>query len=111
MLTEIDCRAGKKGQEGDGRKGGRYDSSGLPGVNGRGGVYRSRGISGQLGSKGATGSDGCAAIDADDNILETGHDKYHASVCSYTITDENKDRIYESSSDFLLQMLNGRIMM
>ncbi|CAF3198815.1 unnamed protein product [Rotaria sp. Silwood2] len=118
--------AERKGKEGHGGWGGSYGSGGSggvggrggcagsgfsPGVKGRDGPYSHSGRSGKSGRNGITGIDGCAAsdgsiqyvvVDTDDNILETGSDKYHASVCCYTITDENQDEIYEPDSEFFV---------
>ncbi|CAF3901089.1 unnamed protein product [Rotaria sordida] len=108
MLIEMDCRAGREGKGGEGGRGGSGGCGGSGGSGGKGGWS---GPAGLPGTNGATGSHGCAAsdgsiqyavVDTDDNILETGSDKYHASVCCYTITDENNDEIYEPNSDFFI---------
>ncbi|CAF1275340.1 unnamed protein product [Adineta ricciae] len=129
MLIELNCRAGINGKGGHCGRGGHYGnggaggSGGKGGWGGRGGPNGSNGRDGMPGTNGSNGSDGhsgnhghhghdgCTAsdgsiqyavVDADDNIIETGPDKYHASICSYTITDENNDGIYEPNSDFFI---------
>jgi hypothetical protein len=129
MLVELDCRAGKKGEGGSGGAGGSRGSGGSGGAGGRGGSGGSAGPGGMSGSCGMTGSSGSsgesgrsgsegsngrdgldasngsiqyAVVDAHGNIIETGSDKYHASVASYTITDENNDEIYEPNSKFFI---------
>ncbi|CAF3875031.1 unnamed protein product [Rotaria sp. Silwood1] len=129
MLIEPDCRAGEKGRGGHGRSGGSGGIGGAGGSGGRGGrgghggpggasgsdgmsgSSGSCGMSGYAGSDGSHGRDGrpashgsiqYAVIDISGNILETGPDKYHASVGGYTITDENNDGIYEPDSNFFI---------
>ena len=129
MLIEPDARGGNKGHGGRGGNGGSGGAGGTRGSGGTGGHGGSGGPGGRSGSHGMRGADGtsgidgpggrdgshgrdgCAAshgsiqyavIDIDGNIIETGPDKYHASVGGYTITDENDDGIYEPDSDFFI---------
>ncbi|CAF0876778.1 unnamed protein product [Adineta steineri] len=129
MLIEMDCRAGKKGQGGCGGSGGSRGIGGSGGCGGRGGRGGSggpggaNGIDGSHGCDGIRGTDGCAGndghngrdglaansgsiqyavVDIHGNIIETGSDKYHVSVYSYTIADENNDGIYEPNSIFFI---------
>ncbi|CAF1269727.1 unnamed protein product [Adineta steineri] len=113
MLIEMDCRAGKKGQGGtcgSGGRGGKGGRGGSPGGedapsgrDGPDGAYGNNGHSnGQDGLAANSGSIQYAVVDIHGNIIETGSDKYHVSVYSYTITDENNDGIYEPNSIFFI---------
>ncbi|CAF2835484.1 unnamed protein product [Rotaria sp. Silwood2] len=132
MLIELDCRAGMKGKGGNGGKGGCYGvggqggdggnggsgsrawpgtSASLCGADGEDGAVGRHGSYGFAGNDGPNGNDGRAAsdgsiqytvVDIDGNVIETGTDKYHATVFGYTITDENDDEIYEPNSDFFI---------
>ena len=129
MLIGMDCRAGKKGHGGQGGgggvggPGGAGGSGGRGGRGGEGGPSGSKGTDGNRGSDGAKGSNGFngnngsdgrdgrvashgsiqyAVVDLGGNVLEMGPDRYNASVCGYTLADENNDGIYEPNSDFFI---------
>ena len=129
MLMDGNCLAGvrghggKGGSGGQGGSGGSGGSGGAGGNGGRGGSRAPNGKSGCGGASGCSGSSGYpgrsgrdgldgrdgidgsilyAVVAADGHIIETGSDKYHATVISYLVMDDNNDGIYEPNSDLYI---------